>query len=99
MDVLGIVGSVVAWSVPADIDELTLTLDSELNGHKQIPAPNVLTLDQSMTPTVSFPSNYFTYRQSGITTTDRLGGVVRLTLALGQQKLYALTLTIEKDLQ
>ncbi|STT83224.1 maltose regulon periplasmic protein [Klebsiella pneumoniae] len=36
LDVPGIVGPVAAWSVPANIGELTLTLDSELNKHKQI---------------------------------------------------------------
>ena len=32
-------------------------------------------------------------------TADRLGGVMRLTPALGQQKLYVLVFTTEKDLQ
>nr|VXZ89864.1 maltose regulon periplasmic protein [Klebsiella pneumoniae] len=36
LDVPGIVGPVAARSVPANIGELTLTLDSELNKHKQI---------------------------------------------------------------
>ncbi len=60
-------------SVPANIGELTLTLDSELNKHKQIFAPNVLILDQNMTPAAFFPSNYFTYQQPGVMTADRLG--------------------------
>ncbi|MDR8305920.1 maltose operon protein MalM, partial [Acinetobacter baumannii] len=60
LDVPGIVGPVAAWSVPANIGELTLTLDSELNKHKQIFAPNVLILDHNMTPAAFFPSNYFT---------------------------------------
>ncbi|HBS5050639.1 TPA: maltose operon protein MalM, partial [Klebsiella pneumoniae] len=79
LDVPGIVGPVAAWSVPANIGELTLTLDSELNKHKQIFAPNVLILDQNMTPAAFFPSNYFTYQQPGVMTADRLGGVMRLT--------------------
>ncbi len=58
-------------SVPANIGELTLTLDSELNKHKQIFAPNVLILDQNMTPAAFFPSNYFTYQQPGVMTADR----------------------------
>ena len=99
LDVPGIVGPVAAWSVPANIGELTLTLDSELNKHKQIFAPNVLILDQNMTPAAFFPSNYFTYQQPGVMTADRLGGVMRLTPALGQQKLYVLVFTTEKDLQ
>ena len=85
--------------MPANIGELTLTLDSELNKHKQIFAPNVLILDQNMTPAAFFPSNYFTYQQPGVMTADRLGGVMRLTPALGQQKLYVLVFTTEKDLQ
>lgn len=96
LDVPGIVGPVAAWSVPANIGELTLTLDSELNKHKQIFAPNVLILDQNMTPAAFFPSNYFTYQQPGVMTADRTGGVMRLTPALGQQKLYVLVFTTEK---
>ena len=61
--------------------------------------PNVLILDQNMTPAAFFPSNYFTYQQPGVMTADRLGGVMRLTPALGQQKLYVLVFTTEKDLQ
>ncbi len=68
LDVPGIVGPVAAWSVPANIGELTPTLDSELNKHKQIFAPNVLILDQNMTPAAFFPSNYFTYQQPGVMT-------------------------------
>ncbi|VFT75957.1 maltose regulon periplasmic protein [Klebsiella aerogenes] len=81
------------------IGELTLTLDSELNKHKQIFAPNVLILDQNMTPAAFFPSNYFTYQQPGVMTADRLGGVMRLTPALGQQNSMCWCLPLEKDLQ
>ena len=66
---------------------------------KQIFAPNVLILDQNMTPSAFFPSSYFTYQQPGVMTADRLEGVMRLTPALGQQKLYVLVFTTEKDLQ
>ena len=99
LDVAGITGPVAAWSVPANIGELTLTLTSEVNKQKQIFAPNVLILDQNMTPSAFFPSSYFTYQQPGVMTADRLEGVMRLTPALGQQKLYVLVFTTEKDLQ
>ncbi|UMX88142.1 MalM family protein [Klebsiella pneumoniae] len=36
------------------------------------------------------------YQQPGVMTADRLGGVMRLTPALGQQKLYVLVFTTEK---
>ena len=99
LDVAGISGPVAAWSVPANIGELTLTLTSEVNKQKQIFAPNVLILDQNMTPSAFFPSSYYTYQQPGVMTADRLEGVMRLTPALGQQKLYVLVFTTEKDLQ
>ncbi|MEN0616194.1 maltose operon protein MalM [Klebsiella indica] len=99
LDVAGISGPVAAWSVPANIGELTLTLSSEVNKQKQIFAPNVLILDQNMTPSAFFPSSYFTYQQPGVMAADRLEGVMRLTPALGQQKLYVLVFTTEKDLQ
>ena len=99
LDVAGISGPVAAWSVPANICELTRTLTSEVNKQKQIFAPNVLILDQNMTPSAFFPSSYFTYQQPGVMTADRLEGVMRLTPALGQQKLYVLVFTTEKDLQ
>ena len=99
LDVAGISGPVAAWSVPANIGELTLTLTSEVNKQKQIFAPNVLILDQNMTPSAFFPSSYFTYQQPGVMTADRLEGVMRLTPALGQQKLYVLVFTTEKDFQ
>lgn len=70
-----------------------------MNKQKQIFAPNVLILDQNMTPSAFFPSSYFTYQQPGVMTADRLEGVMRLTPALGQQKLYVLVFTTEKDLQ
>ncbi|GAB5073665.1 maltose operon protein MalM [Citrobacter sedlakii] len=99
LDVAGITGPVAAWSVPANIGELNITLSSEVNKQTSVFAPNVLILDQNMTPSAFFPSSYFTYQAPGVMSADRLEGVVRLTPALGQQKLYVLVFTTEKDLQ
>ncbi|MFQ3495040.1 maltose operon protein MalM [Citrobacter freundii] len=99
LDVAGITGPVAAYSVPANIGELTLTLASEVNKQTSIFAPNVLILDQNMTPSAFFPSSYFTYQEPGVMSADRLEGVMRLTPALGQQKLYVLVFTTDKDLQ
>lgn len=91
-------GPVAAYSVPANIGELTITLTSEVN-KTQVFAPNVLVLDQNMTPAAYFPSSYFTYQAPGVMSADRLEGVMKLTPALGQQKLYLLVFTTAKDLQ
>ena len=99
LDVAGITGPGAAWSVPANIGELTLTLTSEVNKQISVFAPNVLILDQNMTPSAFFPSSYFTYQEPGVMSADRLEGVMRLTPALGQQKLYVLVFTTDKDLQ
>lgn len=99
LDVAGITGPVAAYSVPANIGELTLTLSSEVNKQTGVFAPNVLILDQNMTPSAFFPSSYFTYQEPGVMSADRLEGVMRLTPALGQQKLYVLVFTTDKDLQ
>lgn len=99
LDVAGITGPVAAWSVPANIGELTLTLSSEVNKQTSVFAPNVLILDQNMTPSAFFPSSYFSYQEPGVMSADRLEGVMRLTPALGQQKLYVLVFTTDKDLQ
>ncbi|BBV68128.1 TPA: maltose operon protein MalM [Kluyvera ascorbata] len=99
LNVPGITGNVAAYSVPANIGELTLTLASEVNKQTNVFAPNVLILDQNMTPSAYFPSSYFTYQAPGVMSADRLEGVMRLTPALGQQKLYVLVFTTEKDLQ
>ncbi|MCE1451972.1 maltose operon protein MalM [Enterobacter hormaechei] len=99
LNVAGITGPVAAYSVPANIGELTLTLSSEVNKQTSVFAPNVLILDQNMTPSAYFPSSYFTYQEPGVMSADRLEGVMRLTPALGQQKLYVLVFTTEKDLQ
>ncbi|MEY7270920.1 maltose operon protein MalM [Citrobacter koseri] len=99
LDVAGITGPVAAYSVPANIGELTLTLSSEVNKQTSVFAPNVLILDQNLTPSAYFPSSYFTYRAPGVMSADRLEGVMRLTPALGQQKLYVLVFTTNNDLQ
>ena len=99
LDIAGISGPVAAYSVPANIGELTLTLSSEVNQQTSVFAPNVLILDQNMTPSAFFPSSYFTYQEPGVMSADRLEGVMRLTPALGQQKLYVLVFTTDKDLQ
>ncbi|HEM8612540.1 maltose operon protein MalM [Citrobacter amalonaticus] len=99
LDVAGITGPVAAYSVPANIGELNITLTSEVNKQTSVFAPNVLILDQNMTPSAFFPSSYFTYQEPGVMSADRLEGVMRLTPALGQQKLYVLVFTTEKDLQ
>ncbi|MBJ9120367.1 maltose operon protein MalM [Citrobacter koseri] len=99
LDVAGITGSVAAYSVPANIGELTLTLSSEVNKQTSVFAPNVLILDQNLTPSAFFPSSYFTYQAPGVMSADRLEGVMRLTPALGQQKLYVLVFTTNNDLQ
>ncbi|ANG91119.1 maltose operon protein MalM [Enterobacteriaceae bacterium 155047] len=99
LNVAGITGPVAAYSVPANIGELTLTLSSEVNQQTSVYAPNVLILDQNMAPSAFFPSEYFTYQEPGVMSADRLQGVIRLTPALGQQKIYVLVFTTEKDLQ
>ncbi|EPR1452535.1 maltose operon protein MalM [Citrobacter koseri] len=99
LDVAGITGPVAAYSVPANIGELMLTLSSEVNKQTSVFAPNVLILDQNLTPSAFFPSSYFTYQAPGVMSADRLEGVMRLTPALGQQKLYVLVFTTNNDLQ
>ncbi|SAS49031.1 maltose regulon periplasmic protein [Klebsiella pneumoniae] len=99
LSVTGITGPVAAYSVPANIGELTLTLSSEVNKQTSVYAPNVLILDQNMTPSAFFPSSYFTYQEPGVMSADRLEGVMRLTPALGQQKIYVLVFTTPQDLQ
>ncbi len=99
LDVPGISGPVAAWSVPANIGELTLTLTSEVNKQTSVFAPNVLILDQNMTPAAYFPADYFSYQEPGVMSADRLEGVMRLTPALGQQKIYVLVFTTPRDLQ
>ncbi len=99
LNISGITGPVAAYSVPANIGELTITLTSEVNKQTSVFAPNVLILDQNMTPSAYFPSSYFTYLEPGVMSSDRLEGVMRLTPALGQQKIYVLVFTTPQDLQ
>lgn len=99
LNVPGISGPVAAYSVPANIGELYLTLTSEVDKRTQVFAPNVLILDQNMTPSAFFPSSYFTYQEPGVMSADRLEGEMRLTPALGQQKIYVLVFTTPQDLQ
>lgn len=99
LNVPGITGPVAAYSVPANIGELNITLTSEVNKQASVYAPNVLILDQNMTPSAFFPSSYFTYQEPGVMSADRLEGVMRLTPALGQQKIYLLVFTTPQDLQ
>lgn len=93
-----ITGPVAAYSVPANIGELTITLTSEISKNAVF-APNVLVLDQNLTPAAYFPSSYFTYQEPGVMSADRLEGTIKLTPALGQQKLYLLVFTTNKDTQ
>ncbi len=93
-----ITGPVAAYSVPANIGELTITLTSEVNKNAVF-APNVLVLDQNFTPAAYFPASFFTYQAPGVMTADRLEGTLKLTPALGQQKLYLLVFTTNKDTQ
>lgn len=99
LNVPGITGPVAAYSVPANIGELTITLTSEVNKQTSVYAPNVLVLDHNLSPAAYFPSRYFTYQEPGVMSADRLEGVMKLTPALGQQKLYLLVFTTEQDLQ
>lgn len=99
LNVPGITGKVAAYSVPANIGELTITLTSLANKQIGIYAPNVLVLDQNLTPAAYFPGSYFTYQEPGVVSEDRLEGVIKLTPALGQQKLYLLVFTTPQDLQ
>lgn len=92
-----IAGPVAAYSLPATIGELTLTLSS-LVENGQVFAPNVLVLDENLRPAAWFPSRYFTYQKPGVMTADRLEGVMKLTPALGQQKIYLLVFTTDSDL-
>lgn len=94
----GITGPVAAWSVPANIGELSVTLVSEVHGDSVF-APNVLVLDQNMNPSAYFPADYFTYQQPGVMAADRLEGTLKLTPALGQQKIYLLVFTTPQDLR
>lgn len=95
----GISGKVAAWSVPANVGELTITLTSVADKQRSVFAPNVLVLDQNLSPAAYFPSSYFEYKEPGVVSEDRLEGTIKLTPALGQQKIYVLAFTTPQDLQ
>lgn len=99
LNVPGLSGPVAAWSVPANAGELTITLTSDASKDRTLFAPNVLVFDQAMRPAAYFPGRHFTYREPGVMSADRLEGTLRLTPALGQQKLYLLAFTTESDLR
>lgn len=93
----GVTGAIAAYSLPATIGELTVTLSSEVKNN-QVFAPNVLVLDENLRPAAWFPSQFFTYQEPGVMTPDRLEGVMKLTPVPGQQKIYLLVFTTDKDL-
>lgn len=95
--VSGVTGPVAAYSLPANTGELTVTLSSEVHNN-QVFAPNVLVLDENLRPAAWFPGRFFAYQQPGVMAADRLEGVMKLTPAPGQQKIYLLVFTTEKDL-
>lgn len=93
----GVTGAIAAYSLPANIGELNVTLTSEVENN-QVFAPNVLVLDENLRPAAWFPSKFFTYQQPGVMTPDRLEGLIKLTPVPGQQKIYLLVFTTEQDL-
>lgn len=99
LNVPGITGKVAAWSVPANVGELTLTLTSVADKQRSVFAPNILVLDQNLSPAAYFPSSYFEYKEPGAISEDRLEGVIKLTPTLGQQKIYVLAFTTPQDMQ
>ncbi|WP_436877705.1 maltose operon protein MalM [Siccibacter turicensis] len=99
LNVPGITGKVASWSVPANVGELTLTLTSVADKQRSVFAPNILVLDQNLSPAAYFPSSYFEYKEPGAISEDRLEGVIKLTPALGQQKIYVLAFTTPQDMQ
>ncbi|MGG5415510.1 maltose operon protein MalM [Edwardsiella tarda] len=90
-------GAVAALALPANRGSLEITLSSRLH-NKQLYVPNVLVLDQHLRPAAYYPGNYFTYRQPGVMSGDRLEGTMKLTPVLGQQQIYLLIYTTRQDL-
>ncbi|PKH22267.1 maltose operon protein MalM [Enterobacterales bacterium CwR94] len=90
-------GPVAAITLPANRGSLDITLTSLVEG-KRVYAPNVLVLDEQMRPAAFYPSSYFPYEKPGVISKDRLEGSLKLTPALGQQQIYLLIYTTEKDL-
>ncbi|MDC9598167.1 maltose operon protein MalM [Xenorhabdus anantnagensis] len=91
-------GAIAAFALPANQGSLEITLNSLIKD-KQVYSPNVLVLDEQLHPAAFYPSHYFRYQQPGIMSTDRLEGVLKLTPALGQQRIYLLIYTTRSDLQ
>ncbi|CCW31466.1 Maltose operon periplasmic protein [Xenorhabdus nematophila F1] len=91
-------GAIAAFALPANQGSLEVTLNS-LVKDKQVYSPNVLILDEQMRPAAFYPSHYFRYQQPGIMSADRLEGTLKLTPALGQQRIYLLIYTTLADLK
>ncbi|MBD2797399.1 maltose operon protein MalM [Xenorhabdus sp. 18] len=91
-------GAIAAFALPANQGSLEITLNSLIKD-KQVYSPNVLVFDEQLHPAAFYPSHYFRYQQPGIMSTDRLEGVLKLTPALGQQRIYLLIYTTRPDLQ
>ncbi|PHM62709.1 maltose operon protein MalM [Xenorhabdus ishibashii] len=91
-------GAVATFSLPANQGSLEITLNSLIKD-KQVYSPNVLVFDEQLRPAAFYPSHYFRYQQPSIMSTDRLEGVLKLTPALGQQRIYLLIYTTRSDLQ
>ena len=98
LDVAGISGPVAAWSVPANIGELTLTLTSEVNKQNRFCAERADSRSEYDAIRV-LPQQLFYLSAARRNDRGSAEGVMRLTPALGQQKLYVLVFTTEKDLQ
>ncbi|CAM3832187.1 maltose operon protein MalM [Xenorhabdus thuongxuanensis] len=91
-------GAVATFALPANQGSLEITLNSLIKD-KQVYSPNVLVFDEQLHPAAFYPSHYFRYQQPSIMSTDRLEGVLKLTPALGQQRIYLLIYTTRSDLQ
>ncbi|OKP02782.1 maltose operon protein MalM [Xenorhabdus eapokensis] len=91
-------GAVATFALPANQGSLEITLNSLIKD-KQVYSPNVLVFDEQLRPAAFYPSHYFRYQQPSIMSTDRLEGVLKLTPALGQQRIYLLIYTTRSDLQ
>ncbi|KLU14595.1 MULTISPECIES: maltose operon protein MalM [Xenorhabdus] len=91
-------GAVATFALPANQGSLEITLNSLIKD-KQVYSPNVLVFDEQLHPAAFYPSHYFHYQQPSIMSTDRLEGVLKLTPALGQQRIYLLIYTTRSDLQ
>lgn len=90
-------GAVAALALPANRGSFEITLSSRLH-NKRLYVPNVLVLDQHLRPAAYYPGSYFTYRQPGVMSGDRLEGTLKLTPVLGQQQIYLLIYTTRQDL-